>query len=67
MDKVLLREFANSIHWKELDNYINQTQEGIKTRLSHERADDAVSIAFLQGKFEALAALQGLVNKFREE
>lgn len=67
MDKVVLIEFANSIYWKELENHIEGVKEGIKTRLVSINADDLKSIANLQGRFEALSALQGLVNKFKED
>ena len=67
MDDAVMREFVNSRYWKVLEKYINKLKDNLKTRCIYADADDVVSIATLQGQFEVLNALQGVINKYREE
>ena len=67
MDSSVIREFVKTNYWSVIEGYIDLTKEGIKMKLLKEDAGDAIAISFLQGRYDALAALQSLINKHKEE
>lgn len=61
----LLRELANSVHWREVDRYIDNHKENIKQKLITTNPEDVVKMSKEQGVYQGLSMVQSLVNKYK--